>query len=151
MASEGVLSYDENRYGFGHESFFDYSFARQFVTNNLSLVDFIKSSEQHLFRRAQVRQVLEYLRDADLKRYCRELSQLLGDEDIRYHLKDLAVALAFRFSDPSEDEWNVFAPWINAGIEAIEQGKKNTEKLVATVWDFFFYSKSWFSMADRKG
>ena len=151
MASEGVISYDENRLGFGHESFFDYSFARQFVTNNLSLVDFIKSSEQHLFRRAQVRQVLEYLRDADLKRFCRELSQLLGDEDIRYHLKDLAIALAFRFSDPSEDEWNVFAPWINAGIEAIEQGKKNTEKLSATVWDFFFYSKSWFSMADRKG
>ena len=151
MASEGVLSYDGYGYGFGHESFFDYCFARVFVNKNDSLTDFLKASEQHLFRRAQVRQVLEYLRDADLKRYCRELSQLLGDENIRYHLKDLAVALAFRSSDPGEDEWNVLAPWINSGIEAIKQGKKNTEKLAATVWDFFFYSQSWFPLADRKG
>ena len=151
MTSEGVLSFDGKRYGFGHESFFDYCFARVFIDRNDSLIDFLKKSEQHLFRRAQVRQVLEYLRDADLNRYCRELSQLLGDENIRYHLKDLAVALAFRFSDPSEDEWGLFAPWINAGIEAIEQGKKNTDKLAATVWDFFFYSQSWFPLADRKG
>lgn len=151
MASEGVLSNDEGRYAFSHESFFDYCFARVFVTKNDSLTDFLKASEQHLFRRAQVRQVLEYLRDADLKRYCHELSQLLRDENIRYHLKDLAVALAFRFSDPSEDEWDVFVPWINAEIEAIEQGKKNTEKLAATVWDFFFYSQSWFPLVDRKG
>ena len=151
MTSEGVLSFDGKRYGFGHESFFDYCFARVFENRNDSLIDFLKASEQHLFRRAQVRQVLEYLRDADLNRYCRELTLLLGDENIRYHLKDLAVALAFRFSDPSEDEWNVFAPWINAGIEAIEQGKKNTEKLAVTVWDFFFYSQSWFPLSDRKG
>lgn len=151
MTSEGVLSYNGKRYRFSHESFFDYCFARHFITNDTSLTEFLTASEQHLFRRAQVRQVLEYLRDADLKRYCRELSQLLRDENIRYHLKDLAVALAFRFSDPSEDEWNVFAPWINAGIKAIEQGKKNTEKLAATVWDFFFYSQSWFPLADRKG
>ena len=151
MASEGVLSNDDGRYAFSHESFFDYCFARVFVTKNDSLINFLKASEQHLFRRAQVRQVLEYLRDGDLNRYCRELSQLLGDENIRYHLKDLAVALAFRFSDPSEDEWNIFAPWINAGIEAIEQGRKNAEKLAATVWNFFFYSQSWFPLADRKG
>ena len=28
MVSEGVLSFDGKRYGFGHESFFDYCFAR---------------------------------------------------------------------------------------------------------------------------
>ena len=151
MTSEGVLSFDGKRYGFGHESFFDYCFARVFENKNDSLINFLKASEQHLFRRAQVRQVLEYLRDANLKRYCSELSQLLWDENIRYHLKDLAVALAFRFSDPSEDEWNVLTPWINSGIKAIKQGKKNTEKLAATVWDFFFFAQSWFPVADRKG
>ena len=65
MASEGVLSFDGKRYGFGHESFFDYSFARGFVAKEESLTAFLVKSEQHLFRRAQVRQVLVYLRDAD--------------------------------------------------------------------------------------
>ena len=58
MASEGVLTFDGRRYGFGHESFLDYCFARLFVNRPQSLVSFLQESEQHLFRRAQVRQVL---------------------------------------------------------------------------------------------
>ena len=57
LASEGVLTFNGRRYGFGHESFFDYCFARVFVGQRESLVSFLKGSEQHLFRRAQVRQV----------------------------------------------------------------------------------------------
>ncbi|MCX6602225.1 MAG: hypothetical protein NTV52_01375, partial [Acidobacteria bacterium] len=60
MESEGVVSVDGRRYAFGHESFFDYCFARSYVRNDQSLVSFLSSSEQHLFRRAQVRQVLTY-------------------------------------------------------------------------------------------
>lgn len=151
MASEGVLSRDEYRYGFGHESFFDYCFARHFITKDTSLTEFLKSSEQHLFRRAQVRQILEYLHDADLARYCNELNALLRDDKIRYHLKDLAIALAFRFTDPGESEWNVLAPWICSEIEAIECGQKNVDEIASTVWNLFFYSESWFPLADRKG
>lgn len=151
MTSEGVLSYHGRRYRFSHESFFDYCFARDYFLKSISLTDFLKASEQHLFRRAQVRQILEYLHDADLERYCSELNKLLRDDKIRYHLKDLAIALAVRFSDPSENEWNVFAPWINAEIEAIECGQKNEEGIASTVWNFFFYSESWFQLADRKG
>ena len=43
MASEGVLTFDGRRYGFGHESFFDYCFARLFVNRPVSLVSFLKS------------------------------------------------------------------------------------------------------------
>ena len=121
MSSEGVLSFDGNRYSFGHETFFDYCFARAFMTKEDSLVSFLIPSEQHLFRRAQVRQVLVYLRDADRRRYCRELRELLRDERIRCHLKDLAVALAFSMPNPEEDEWNVISPWIESELEAIKQ------------------------------
>ncbi len=54
LAFEGVLTFDGRRYGFGHESFFDYCFARVFFTGSESLVSFLEMSEQHLFRRAQV-------------------------------------------------------------------------------------------------
>ena len=63
LASEGVLARDGRRYAFGHESFLDYAFARVFVRRTEPLVSFLKASEQHLFRRAQVRQVLAYLRE----------------------------------------------------------------------------------------
>ena len=151
MVSAGVLSFDQNRYGFGHEAFFDYCFARGFVTKDESLTTFLKKSEQHLFRRAQVRQVLIYLRDADPERYCKELCALLTDEKIRYHLKDLAVAVAVDMPNPEEAEWNVLAPWIESELEAIKTGIPNTDKFASLVWSRFFSSQPWFQIADAKG
>lgn len=151
MVSEGVLSFDRNSYSFGHEAFFDYCFARGFMANDESLTTFLKKSEQHLFRRAQVRQVLIYLRDADRERYCKELSALLTDAKIRYHLKDLAVAVAVDMPNPKEAEWNVLAPWIKCELEAIKSGTPNTNKFAALVWNRFFMSQSWFQIADAKG
>ena len=151
MASEGVLSFDGNRYGFGHESFFDYCFARNFVANEESLTEFLVKSEQHLFRRAQVRQVLVYLHDADHGRYCKELQELLTDKKIRYHLKDLAVNLAFTLQNPNEKEWDVFAPWIESEIEMIKNGKPNPDKFANLVWSRFFSTYSWFQITYRKG
>lgn len=151
MKSEGVLSEDQNRYGFGHEAFFDYCFARIFMGKQESLTEFLKKSEQHLFRRAQVRQVLLYLRDADPERYCKELRTLLTDENIRYHLKDLAIAVAVNMPNPEEAEWNVLAPWIKSELEAIKSGTPNTNKFASLVWNRFFTSQSWFQIADAKG
>ena len=150
MSSEGVLSFDGKRYGFGHETFFDYCFARTFMAKEKSLVSFLVLSEQHLFRRAQVRQVLVYLRDADRGRYYRELSELLRDERIRCHLKDLAVALVVSIPNPEEDDWNVIAPWIESELEAIRSGKPNPDKFASLVWNRFYFSQNWFRIADRK-
>ena len=151
MVSEGVLSFDQNRYSFGHEAFFDYCFARGFVGKQESLTEFLKKSEQHLFRRAQVRQVLIYLRDDDRKRYCKELSALLADEKIRYHLKDLAVAVAVDMPNPEETEWNVLAPWIESELDAIKSGTPNTDKFASLVWNRFFSSQPWFQIVEAKG
>ncbi len=151
MASEGVLSSDGKRYSFGHESFFDYSFARGFVAKEESLPAFLVNSEQHLFRRAQVRQVLVYLRDADRGRYCRELSRLLAYERIRFHLKDLAVALAVSLPNPEENEWDVLAPWIEPQLDTLSSGKPNPDKFGSIVWNHLFGSEPWFAIADAKG
>ena len=151
MVSEGVLSFDQNRYSFGHEAFFDYCFARIFMGKQESLTEFLKKSEQHLFRRAQVRQVLIYLRDADPERYCKELNALLVDEKIRYHLKDLAVAVAVDMPNPKEAEWNVLEPWIASELEAIKNGTPNTDKFASLVWSRFYSSQPWFQIADKKG
>ena len=151
MVSEGVLSFFDGRYGFGHESFFDYCFARGFVVREETLTEFLVASEQHLFRRAQVRQVLAYLRDANHDRYYKELHALLADQNIRPHLKDLALAWIFSLSDPQECEWNVLTPWIESEIEAVKNGSPNLDKLATLVWNRFFASQSWFEVVDRKG
>ena len=151
MASEGVLTFDGERYGFGHESFFDYCFARHFVADQRSLCDFLVCSEQHLFRRAQIRQVLAYLRDANKSRYISELRQLLEDKRIRVHIKDLALAFLANVYDPTDDEWILLEPWLNSELAALTRGEANSDKLATLVWKRFFLSQSWFDLADRRG
>lgn len=151
MASEGVLTFDGNRYGFGHESFFDYCFARRFVGNEQPLAASLTESEQHLFRRAQARQVLAYLRDADKPRYCAEITSLLQDNHIRIHIKDLALATFFNVDDPGDDEWRVIEPWLNRILAALAEGQNEDDKVTTLVWRHFFTSASWFELADRRG
>ena len=151
LASEGVLARDGRRYAFGHESFLDYAFARVFVRRTEPLVSFLKASEQHLFHRAQVRQVLAYLRDDDPPRYAMELRRLLGDEDIRPHLKDLAFGLLAEVPDPTEEEWTIWQFWITPALSAIADGTPNPNRISAIAWRRFFGSPSWFAEAARRG
>ena len=151
LTSEGVLTFDGHRYGFGHESFFDYCFARVFRSRSGSLVSFLKGSDQHLFRRSQVRQVLAYLREADSNRYAEELDALLADDGIRPHLKDLAFALLAEVNDPTEKEWAIAERWTAPALKAVEDGTTNTDRLSAIAWQRIFGSRSWFAEVDRRG
>ncbi len=151
LASEGVLIFDGRRYGFGHESFFDYCFARIFCNRPQSVVSFLKASEQHLFRRAQVRQLLTYLRDADLNRYVRELRNLLSEKDIRPHIKDVAFSLLAEVTHPTEEEWAIWEEWTAPALNAAKKGTPNSDKLSAIAWRRFRGSSSWFTFADERG
>ena len=93
MVSEGVLAFDGKRYGFGHESFFDYAFARSFVRQDQSLVAFPKRLRTAPLSASSGQASLTYLRDADRKRYREELAALLIDKQVRIHLKDLAIGV----------------------------------------------------------
>lgn len=151
MSSEGVLTFDGRRYGFAHESFFDYCFARAFVATDQTVSHFLKSSQQHLFRRAQVRQVLAYLRDADRQRYATELRALLTDDQVRTHIRDLALAVLMSVPDPGDDEWEVIEPWLNLGLADLTEGREPPDPFAGLVWHHFFASSSWFHLADRRG
>ena len=149
--SEDVLSLVEGRYGFSHELFFDYCFARGFIRQGTTLTTFLLNSEQHLFHRAQVRQILAYLRDDDYVRYSQDLCSLLANQKIRPHLKDVTLAWVFSLQDPQEYEWEVLAPWVETELDAIKHGKPNPNKLATLIWSRFFTSPSWFQFADQKG
>lgn len=151
MASEGVLSFDGHRYAFGHESFFDYCFARSYICTEQSLAAFLASSEQHLFRRAQVRQVLTYLRGADPQRYSRELRDLLTDARIRPHLKSLTLALLSDVPDPTDEEWVILELLLGPFFKAVVEDQTSTDKLANMSWQHFFGSPGWFRYAADHG
>ena len=109
LASDGVVYVQNDNVGFFHESFFDYAFARAFVRSNRDLVQWLLDDEQHLFRRSQVRQVLEFLRgrEADRGTYLTALRGLLSHSKIRFHIKKLVLDWLGVLPDPTSDEWRV--------------------------------------------
>jgi len=153
MVSEGVLTWDGRRYGFGHESFFDYCFARRAADSKDEFVSVLEADpdQQHLFRRAQLRQVLVYLREADFDRYMTNVSQALKSDRIRPHLKLLILELIANFSDPTDREFEMLLPSIESELAARRADGTNPDKLASRVFDAFFSSRHLFVVADRLG
>lgn len=150
MISEGVISRDGHRVGFGHESFFDYCFARQFVQESRTLVEFLLQGEQHLFRRAQVRQVLQYLHEGEPDRFCVELTGLIEHRQTRTHLKDLALAVAASSAMISPQEWELWTRLIALYVEATRTNQP--ADLISTLaWKHFYSAPPLFEQALQVG
>ncbi|MEU2713210.1 hypothetical protein [Streptomyces sp. NPDC007205] len=109
LESEHVFVRDGRQLSFFHESFFDYAFARDWLRREESLVAFLTGGEQEMFRRGQLQQVLEHLRDSDPERFAEEVEALLISPDIRYHLKHLTLAVLRGLDAPTATEWGTVA------------------------------------------
>ena len=68
LHSNGIILARKEAIGFFHQSFFDYCFARSFVSQNTSLVNKVIAEHQGLFVRSQIKQTILYLRGADAQR-----------------------------------------------------------------------------------
>lgn len=139
MASEHVLVRSDSRLRFFHEAFFDYSFARSWLLRDESLVAFLRSGEQELFRRAQVRQVLVHLRSDEPERFVREVDGLLGDAAVRFHIKEVVIALLRAIQDPHEAEWNL-----------VERHIGDSPAFVERLWAIV-RTLAWFDRLDAEG
>ncbi|MFJ9351539.1 hypothetical protein [Streptomyces sp. NPDC101237] len=109
LVSEHVLVRDGQQIAFFHEAFFDYAFARGWIERGESLVTFLSGGEQELFRRAQVRQIMNHLRELEPDRFAVETEALLTSSDIRFHIKDVALKIIGSLSKPSAREWEMVA------------------------------------------
>lgn len=136
MTSEHVLVRVDSRGGFFHESFFDYAFARRFIARGHDVHALLMTSEQHLFRRAQVRQVLVHERDSVRDQYLDHLSQVLLTPDIRLHIKEVVIGLLAATDDPTEDEWSV--------LDQIDRAKD--EPMWSVLWRTLSGKDRWFEL-----
>ncbi|WP_326687225.1 hypothetical protein OIE63_08690 [Streptomyces sp. NBC_01795] len=109
LVSEHVCVRDGQHLAFFHESFFDYAFARGWASRGESLSTFLTRSEQELFRRGQVRQILTHLRELEPERFAEGITELLARPDIRYHIKHLVLAVLRDMEAPTAIEWDAVA------------------------------------------
>ncbi len=144
MLSEHVLLFDGKAYAFFHEVFFDYLYARRFAARGLQLLPLVLSSEQHLFRRAQVRQVLAYQRERETERtrYLADLSDLLTHPNIRFHLKQVTLNWLASLPHPLKEEWDILTFFTRGDL---------SDPLIGTIWQTLYGSASWFLLLDFLG
>ena len=107
LASAGILLRSKSGWNFLHQTFFDYCYARRFVEAGESLPKTILNSEQGVFERSKLIQIIGYLRGYDHNRYVLDLQQLMNSEKLRFHLYDLLLRWFGALSNPTDDEWLV--------------------------------------------
>lgn len=150
MASENVLVFDGDYWSFFHEGFFDYAFARSFVSKEQNLLEWLKGGEQHLFKRAQVRQILRFMRTPYYwKTYLSNVAGLISDPEIRFHIKQIVFAILADLKDPTEEEWNILAPFVGTGTLVVDRDKADPH--YRHVWKTIRDSVPWFDLLDSLG
>jgi hypothetical protein len=121
LESEHILVRDGRQYAFFHEEFFGYAFARRWIARGQTLVEFLLEGEQELFRRGQIRQVLNHLHDDEPERFIEEAEGLLLHPDIRFHIKDVVLALLRALPAPTSAEWAMAKRIIETEPEFIDR------------------------------
>ena len=92
LASEGVIRHEGGQVSFFHQSFLDYTSARQYVKSERSFVKDLETEFQGLEIRSMIKLVLEYLRSHSERHYKNALLGMVGSNHVRLHIKLLAVA-----------------------------------------------------------
>lgn len=110
LFSEGILIQSGDQFRFFHESYFDFLFASSFVANGERMCQFLLDNGQHLFRRAQVRQVLQYLQESDVSQFYKSVIDLVSHSDIRSHIKHLVTSLLADVL-PEHADWSNLQPF----------------------------------------
>ncbi|MDK4735901.1 hypothetical protein [Rhizobium sp. CNPSo 3490] len=140
LPSEGLLVRSRGNANFFHESFFDYVYALTFAGRKISLEALLLQTEQHLFRRTQVRQILENLRQVDNARYLCELRSVVDNPKIRYHIQVAAAQWLGSLNDPTPEERDI--------VLLLD---KTTGPIPALVRYAFFASPGWFDRLQADG
>ena len=138
MASENILVRDGAKYGFFHETFFDYLFARSATAvPNFDLTQYILEREpQSLFLRSQVRQILLHQRADSSEKAARSAAKLLENPDIRTHIKALVLSLLGSLDNPTQDDWEAIKPLLQSNLSN-------------HAWNSIRDSAAWFDLLDK--
>lgn len=105
LASAGILIATTRGWTFLHQTFFDYCYARFFVERGADLRSVVLNSDQGLFIRPEIVQVLAYLRGTGNPEYVRTLGALLDGHELRVHVHELILRWFGAVRNPADAEW----------------------------------------------
>lgn len=140
LQQAGLIVVQGSKLALMHESLFDYLHARSFVTDGKRLQDFLLETEQSLFRRTQVRQILAQERDLDRNSYLANLGFILTDVRVRPHVRDLVLRWLSTLVDPSLEEWKL----VHAHAASATGLPRDTGRVI-------FGNKGWLLLLDTNG
>ena len=140
LSSEGLIVTEQHRLSFFHESFFDFIYARLFAISEDDIVSFLTSTEQHLFRRTQIRQILTAMRDSDKPRYLKALEDVLTNCRVRLHIKLAVAQWLATVRDATYEE-----------LKIIQSLDDDAEEFPILMRRALFVSDSWFDVLNEGG
>ena len=108
LCSSGAVRVNGNSMSFFHQTFYDYTLARCYVTENKSYIADLENRLQGLEIRSSVKSVLEYERGHSDSHYFSDLRLILTSPGIRLHLKLLAVSILAYSERPKPEEKRIF-------------------------------------------
>jgi hypothetical protein len=133
LLSLNLVSVSEGQVTFTHQTFFEYLFATRLLdeihSGREALVAWLRRTDQSLFRREQLRQLLVLLRDESHQSYLAALTGILSDTAIRFHLKHLVLRFLGDVPSPTPAEigcvQNLFrdAAWRDNVVETVLWGR----------------------------
>jgi hypothetical protein len=140
LSSHGLISAIGGKLQFAHESYFDHTFSRHFLTTGQSVHDLLASDEQRLFRRTQVRQIFARLRDLGVNRtYLSNLKEVMDGSDIRYIVKDAVAYWLTEVDNPTVEELGIIGPWLSP-----QHAQKNLASLI-------LHGRNWLPLLIKSG
>lgn len=115
LSSQGLVARAAGGVQFAHESFFDHVFSADFVAHGASVLALLKSDQQRLFRRTQIRQIFARLRDQGDRPYLGSLREVMDSPDVRYLVKDAVAAWLGSVDSPTSAELQIVESWLGRG------------------------------------
>ncbi len=141
MLTERVLVLEGDRIGFFHGAFFDYAFARRFVSKNNDLLVYVLDGEQALFKRPVLRQIVLYWVEKAATEFADAIRRLLFGAEVRFHLKQCVLDAIAQAGTTSTQLWAVLE-------EAIEGEDKPMARAAERL---LVESSTWFSFLYERG
>jgi hypothetical protein len=140
LLKAGALIESSGQVRFAHESLRDFVYAEAFAGSGRSLRHYLHENGQDLSDRWLIRQVLGYLRGVDRSRYRAEVSELLRDDTLRFHVRDIVFETLRSDTSPSVEDWHVIEPFV---VDDTSQSHRAAWSVVIR--------PEWFKLLDRMG
>lgn len=151
LKSNHLLIENNNELQFFHQTFYDYTFSKQFVENKLSLPKYILENDQSLYIRSVTKMVLDYYRDYNNDEYCKTVTKLVKSSKYRFHIKTLVITSFGSIKNPSVKEKSIASHII---LKNFDYTRVFLNSIYSTGWlnyflkdglplKYFNYSKNW--------